>query len=146
MPIDGGVDTGKSDVEIEAALGRRYAHQTGDSLFKPEFWPKFACLKELEFWNFSFEGKVLRICSTSLERIDICSFEQGVILNGEFDVPNLRTFVLDCKEVPMAVLGPLRRVLPSRVWTVNISVLTGFGTYWFRVPTSILVFGPLTFR
>lgn len=83
---------------------RLQALKFGDSLFESELWPKFACLKELELSNFSHKGKVLRICSGSLERIDIITIEQGVSLNGEFDVPNLRAFVLYCEEVPLVEL------------------------------------------
>ncbi|XP_057771861.1 putative F-box protein At3g58960 [Salvia miltiorrhiza] len=63
-----------------------------------DLWPQFACLKELVIENINL-GDV-RICSPSLERITIHLHEFRNVMNAEFDVPNIRYFKFDGRDIP----------------------------------------------
>ncbi|XP_057786497.1 putative F-box/LRR-repeat protein At5g02930 [Salvia miltiorrhiza] len=75
-----------------------------DSLSKSSnfnLWHQFPCLKELAIvdCNSKYEWDDVRICSPSLERIAIV-LPQPSSVNAEFDVPNLRYFKFEGRDVP----------------------------------------------
>lgn len=84
------------------------------ALYRHDLSPRFPCLKFLVIWDY-YSANV-RICSPSLEHITIRLLHGG-IWNGEFDVPNIRTFKMSSSHVPR-----LKIKTSSREWESVVDI------------------------
>ncbi|XP_047969134.1 uncharacterized protein LOC125212890 [Salvia hispanica] len=109
-----------------------------DNIYRHDLWPNFTWLKELVIWAFNSDYDYwngISICSRSLEIISLCTYG-NMIMNGKFDVPNIRKFKVVGVHVPQLVEF---KTGSNKEWESDIQIkCTQFTTIWFSALSNLL--------